>query len=418
MPGAVILMNQPTGAGPGILGVARRDGWQGRQIELVVGTSGNSSINWSLLSAPLGSAAVLANPDQLTATFTPDVLGTYRIQLVTNGGGPGNVQVLVFRVRYDTNGILAYRGWALPGFGERDGESNYSGNLVAWAEPLEFIFADINEALENATSGNFDDGIVFPFDGTFSITQQDLSGSGAPADAIISAQNAFTDDLEDGGMLTLKGGNPGQNLNHSGAVRVDLGAEDATDSESARLLIRSGGDDFLSIFSRFSGARIEALYSDLVVNSSGSATLSGNNNVQLSSGLHAFNVSNFQGIGVYSSRMFFGVPCQRVPTPTATNVTGTTISIDFNVSGDELEFFLNQASTTMNAPTNIQHGTVYTFKFRQVLANRVLTWNSIFKFGGTSSVLSTASGAIDYFVFKADGTTTLRLLYASKGVHV
>jgi hypothetical protein len=112
MPGAVILMNQPTGAGPGILGVARRDGWRGRQIELVVGTSGNSSINWSLLSTPLGSAAVLANPDQLTATFTPDVLGTYRIQLVTNGGGPGNVQVLVFRVRYDTNGVLAYRGWA------------------------------------------------------------------------------------------------------------------------------------------------------------------------------------------------------------------------------------------------------------------------------------------------------------------
>lgn len=143
MPGAVIVINQPTGAGAGSPDVARRDLWLSRQIELVVGTSGNSSIEWALLDRPPGSAASLINQDQPTATFTPDVLGSYRIQLVTNGGGPGNVKVKVARVRRDNAGLLQRRGWCLPGLGEVDGEQNYEGNIRSWAEVFEFVFEDL-----------------------------------------------------------------------------------------------------------------------------------------------------------------------------------------------------------------------------------------------------------------------------------
>lgn len=149
MPGAVIVANQATGAGAGSPGVARKDLWQSRQINLVVGTSGNSSVEWSILWKPIGSSSTLTNASQSgggpysDCTFTPDLVGTYRIQLVTNGGGPGNVSVLVFRVRYDSSGVLANRGWAYPAAGEVDGESNYGGNTAGWGEVLETILEDV-----------------------------------------------------------------------------------------------------------------------------------------------------------------------------------------------------------------------------------------------------------------------------------
>ncbi len=41
---------------------------------------------WALLSAPLGSAAVLSNPTAVFPTFVADRPGTYRIQLIVNDG--------------------------------------------------------------------------------------------------------------------------------------------------------------------------------------------------------------------------------------------------------------------------------------------------------------------------------------------
>lgn len=157
MPGAVIVANQPTGAGAGSPGVARRDLWKNQQVQLVVGTGGNSSIEWALVDKPPGSAATLTNADQITCTFTPDIRGTYRIQLVTNGGGPGNVQILVFRVRFTSTGSPDGRQYVLPALGEKDGESNYliSGhpNLRAWDEPFETILADIEANIGGGGGG-------------------------------------------------------------------------------------------------------------------------------------------------------------------------------------------------------------------------------------------------------------------------
>lgn len=144
MPGAVIVADQPTGAGAGVPGTARQDLWLSQQIDLSVGTSGNSTYQWELLDKPPGSAAALATPTAATSSFTPDLVGTYRIRLVTNSGGAGNIQILVFRVRYNNVGALAERGWALPGLGEAGiEENNYAGNARGYDQVLRYIFADL-----------------------------------------------------------------------------------------------------------------------------------------------------------------------------------------------------------------------------------------------------------------------------------
>lgn len=143
MPGAVIVANQATGAGAGSPGVARNDLWQAQQVQLVDGAGGNSTWEWTLLDKPPGSAATLSGAATSAATFTPDLVGTYRVQLLTNGGGPGNIVIKVFRVRKDSTGALTNRGWAPPALGEAGGEANYVGNLRDWAEVFEFILADL-----------------------------------------------------------------------------------------------------------------------------------------------------------------------------------------------------------------------------------------------------------------------------------
>jgi hypothetical protein len=73
----------------------------------------------------------------------PDLPGTYRLQLVTNGGGPGNIQILVAAVRYDTFGNLIRRGWLLPAFGEQSNEDNFAGNTRGYAPDFEAIIDDL-----------------------------------------------------------------------------------------------------------------------------------------------------------------------------------------------------------------------------------------------------------------------------------
>jgi len=146
MPGAVIVIDQaapPNGAGPGTPGVSRNDLWNGRQVTLHVGTTGNSSYQWDLIWAPVGSAAELDSPLTETCHFTPDMVGTYRFRLITNGGGADNVSILIARVRFSSTGVLENRGWAYPAFGEKDGENNYTTNTNSWAEIIEYIFEDI-----------------------------------------------------------------------------------------------------------------------------------------------------------------------------------------------------------------------------------------------------------------------------------
>lgn len=170
MPGAVIVINQPTGAGAGTPGVARNDLWQNQMVELQIGTGGNANPVWTLLDKPPGSSTSIDNPNSATCHFTPDLVGTYRIQLTVNGGGPGNVQVKVARVRHDSAGDIIQRGWAYPAKGEVQGENDYAGNTRGWAEPIEFIFEDIRQALDGAGGTTFG-GDLSSFDATHQLVK-------------------------------------------------------------------------------------------------------------------------------------------------------------------------------------------------------------------------------------------------------
>lgn len=143
MSGALILADQPSGAGDGTAGFAREDIWKDQEIDLSCPEPGNTSYAWYILSKPKSSTATLDTPIDATASFTPDKVGTYRIRLIVNGGGTGNTSTLVFRCRFDSTGALLERGWALPAIGEVEGEANYTGNDRSWAEPIESMRDDI-----------------------------------------------------------------------------------------------------------------------------------------------------------------------------------------------------------------------------------------------------------------------------------
>ncbi len=55
-------------------------------------TTASYSYAWSIVNQPAGSAAQLNNPSALSPSFTPDVAGTYRVQLIATDAG-GNVGV-------------------------------------------------------------------------------------------------------------------------------------------------------------------------------------------------------------------------------------------------------------------------------------------------------------------------------------
>jgi hypothetical protein len=153
MPGAIIITDQPSGAGLGSAGIARQDLWQSQVLNLDVTTLGNSSFLWEILDKPVGSTATLTTPTTQTCAFTPDLIGTYRVRLTTNGGGSGNVQTLVFRCRYTSTGTLANRGWAYPAVGERLNEANYSGNTRGWKQVQDTILEDIRTNFSTGGGG-------------------------------------------------------------------------------------------------------------------------------------------------------------------------------------------------------------------------------------------------------------------------
>lgn len=204
MPGAIMVIDQPTGAGPGSPGVARDDLWQDQQVDLSVATSGNTSFAWTFLSKPAGSGSELSTPTSPTCDFTPDLVGTYRIQLITNGGGPGNVQTLIARVRYDSVGALANRGWAYPAVGEQDGENNYIGNYRSWSEIIEFIFEDIRlHAFGGGGGGGVD---IYDEDALVLALAEKINFTGAGVTAAVDGIDPTKVNV------TIPGGGGGNNL--------------------------------------------------------------------------------------------------------------------------------------------------------------------------------------------------------------
>lgn len=149
---ATFTISQPTGAGAGSPGEARRDLWMAQPVLLTAVDVSPGGYEWEFMPGgiPPGSTATLSNADTQQASFTPDLAGSYRVRLIWNGGGPNRVSTKVIRVTKDSSGVATKRGWGFPAFDERPDETNYSGNARGYTPEFELIFEDL---LANAFGG-------------------------------------------------------------------------------------------------------------------------------------------------------------------------------------------------------------------------------------------------------------------------
>lgn len=111
----------------GLIGRSRDDIVTGLEIALAnESESGVTSYRWRLVQKPNGSTAQLSNPQAASPTFTPDVSGTYLLQLTVNEGRKGQVQRLIAAIREDSVTVGTFTGQLrLPAAGE-DEEANWN----------------------------------------------------------------------------------------------------------------------------------------------------------------------------------------------------------------------------------------------------------------------------------------------------
>ena len=151
MPGAVIAIDQdrPSGTSAGSPGVARQDLWKDRTVRPRCATIGNSSFLWTLVDIPPGSSAAITpgTETQSACEFTPDTLDTVSLKLVTNGGGPGNVQILSCAVTRDQDGNILSNGWRVPALGEQAQQSNFGGQARGWDQAIRQIINDLRDGI-------------------------------------------------------------------------------------------------------------------------------------------------------------------------------------------------------------------------------------------------------------------------------
>lgn len=145
MPGAQIAIDQDR-PGPtvsvGTDGYARNDLWLGRVVHPRSVNTG-TSYAWTLLDKPPGSTAVITSATSQTCAFTPDLAGSYRLELVLNGGGLGNLARTIAACTFDNLGVEVNNGWRVPALGETSTENNFGGQTRSWDEALRNIFNDL-----------------------------------------------------------------------------------------------------------------------------------------------------------------------------------------------------------------------------------------------------------------------------------
>jgi len=149
---AQIIINQATRP-PGVAGIARSDGVTAQLVTCTSATLA-TSYEWTVIDSPIRSTivrgAVTAGP---SFTFTPDVKGTYQIQLRLNGSSLGaNVARSFIAVRsFGVNTM----GWRYPGHTETlEDNQTFPGlgfpsnvNPRGWATNDDLILEDTEEAV-------------------------------------------------------------------------------------------------------------------------------------------------------------------------------------------------------------------------------------------------------------------------------
>ena len=126
-------------------GVPRRDIATG--VPVVIRNASDSNVyqhRWRFIAKPNNSTAFIADPIAPTCVFTPDVVGTWIVELQVNEGVPPNQ---VYRTIVAVEDPLT--GWRFPSFNEQ-GESNGwvspntgSPNYQGWADDLLHVLSDI-----------------------------------------------------------------------------------------------------------------------------------------------------------------------------------------------------------------------------------------------------------------------------------
>lgn len=170
----------------GSAGVSRQDLVLGQQVTLTNSNdSGVRSWRWVMKDRPTGSAASIASPLSATAAFTPDVAGSYLVELTIDEGREGQVDTRIAAVRETVHGQLIR--W--PAAGE-DNEANWeiggSPNTRGWLPALE-------SALRAALAGGF---------GAVNVMQFGAAGDGVANDT--SAFTAALQSLRDQGGGSLR----------------------------------------------------------------------------------------------------------------------------------------------------------------------------------------------------------------------
>lgn len=152
-----VTINQPTGAGSGVLGRSRTGLWRGQAINIIA-QNGVKWI-WEVLYAPPDSALVLGGETFTnTLTFTPDVRGTWRIQLTIDDGAAS--VVFLVSVSKNESGVNLYRGWRQFAFAERAGEANFTGVAKGNQPELDDIFKEIATSLDAGGGGGSGGGSI------------------------------------------------------------------------------------------------------------------------------------------------------------------------------------------------------------------------------------------------------------------
>lgn len=252
-------------------------------------------------------------------------------------------------------------------------------------------------------------GLHFGVVDTFTIDQDAPDPGTPPGEAIFNGQDAPSGDAVAGGGVTIRGGAPGDSSHRRGDVEIDLGAEDDNVIQSASLAVRADGVRVLEFFLANSG-EVYAL-----AGTGKSLTLSSDAAVVVSSSVQSFSLAPAQASLDATKLVLARVPIVQEPAQ-ITASGSTTIDFTHSAQGPKVEVVLNGATTLAN-PSNVEKGARYQIKIVQS-ATYPVTWGSNWKFGGTSSAVTSGSGAIDIFEFEGDAGGIVRLISASKGVHV
>ena len=195
---------------------------------------------WKFVTVPEGSTVSFSpNEHTLNVTFTPDVWGTYIIQLLSSDSvtPPSS---LIAAVKYDASGNLLKRGWRYPAAGETPVSSKHP---LGWAKPIYDIFDDILGVI--TTGGG---GFIAAGDLSGDATSQEVVGirtrpvdSAAPnsGDILIWNGTAWTPGPQSGGSFS-----PGGDLSGNSSNQTVIGIQTHPVSNAAPnngdVLIRNG----------------------------------------------------------------------------------------------------------------------------------------------------------------------------------